>query len=144
MIGGGNLISFEMISGVFTGSVAAGDLLTPLWRLFIALAASIIGVVALAAGVTGYFKTNIGWQVRTLLCVSAAMLFFAPNVAGRPIALAVNIAGGGAIRFDRRHKLEAGGKDNAGAGCQPVPLLRRVGGDSCRRPSRLAVSTPKA
>lgn len=113
---GGNLLSFEMIRGVFTGSVAAGDLLTPLWRLFIALAASIIGVVALAAGVTGYFKTNIGWWGRGLLCISAAMLFFAPNVAGRPAALAVNIAGAvlfvliAVVNWQRAGKAASGSK----------------------------------
>ncbi len=58
----------------------------------IALVMSILGVIALAAAVTGYMRRNLSPALRVALTV-AAILLLAPNVGGRTTGIMVNIAG---------------------------------------------------
>ncbi len=62
-------------------------------NVVMAILASIIGVVALAGGVVGFFKTRLSVIERILLFVAAVALL-APNVGGRTIGLLINIGGG--------------------------------------------------
>ncbi len=61
-------------------------------NVVIAIITSVLGVVALAAGVTGYMRNHLGMFVRMLLLL-AALLLLAPHLGGRQIGLFVNIAG---------------------------------------------------
>ena len=58
----------------------------------IAVVASTLGVIALAAGVTGFFRGNLNVFWRSVLVV-AAILLLAPNLGGPQIGLAINVAG---------------------------------------------------
>ena len=58
----------------------------------IAVVASTLGVIALAAGVTGFFRGNLSVFWRSVLVV-AAILLLAPNLGGHQIGLAINVAG---------------------------------------------------
>jgi len=62
------------------------------YNVVIAVVASVAGVVALAGGLTGFLRHNVGWMMRIFLFVAAALLL-APNVGGRNIGLGINIAG---------------------------------------------------
>ncbi len=57
-----------------------------------AIVMSTLGVIALAAAVTGYMRNilNVGFRV---LLVIAAILLLAPNVGGRTIGLVINVVG---------------------------------------------------
>jgi TRAP transporter 4TM/12TM fusion protein len=61
-----------------------------------AVVASTLGVIALAACVTGYLRNRLGVAFRIALFV-AAILLLAPKVGGPSIGLAINIAGGIAL-----------------------------------------------
>lgn len=65
------------------------------WAVFIAVGSATIGIVALAAGVAGYFRTEIRLPVRVGMLTAAALLL-SPDVtvAGEEIGLYTNIAGG--------------------------------------------------
>ncbi len=63
------------------------------WMVAIAVVASTLGVIALAAGLTGFLRRHLSWPTRLLLIVAAALLL-APNVGGRQIGIAINIVGG--------------------------------------------------
>ena len=58
----------------------------------LAVVTAVLGVVALAAAVTGFMRSNLSWLQRLLLFV-AAFLLLAPNLGGWQIGLAVNVAG---------------------------------------------------
>ena len=58
----------------------------------LACVSSFLGVIALAAGVTGYLRSNLGILFRAALMVSAILLL-APNIGGPSIGLFVNLAG---------------------------------------------------
>jgi TRAP-type uncharacterized transport system fused permease subunit len=55
---------------------------------------AVLGIIALAIGLTGYFKTRVSWYFR-LLALVAAVLSFVPHVevAGRDIGLWVDLSG---------------------------------------------------
>ena len=53
---------------------------------------SFLGVIALAAAVTGYFRNNLSVLARIIL-FAAALLLLAPNVGGPTIGLGVNLVG---------------------------------------------------
>ena len=59
----------------------------------LAIVTSFLGVIALAAAVTGYMRNHLGWLHRLLLFV-ASFLLLAPNLGGWWIGLLVNVAGG--------------------------------------------------
>jgi TRAP-type uncharacterized transport system fused permease subunit len=58
-----------------------------------AVVASTLGVIALAACVTGYLRSRlkVAWRIGLF---AAAILLLAPNIGGPYIGLAINIAGG--------------------------------------------------
>ena len=58
----------------------------------IAVVTATLGVIALAAGVTGYMRNHLNVSLRVALFV-AAILLLAPNVGGQTIGLVVNIVG---------------------------------------------------
>jgi TRAP-type uncharacterized transport system fused permease subunit len=51
-----------------------------------------LGVVALAAAVTGFFRNHLSMPIRIAL-FAAALLLLAPNIGGATIGLGVNLAG---------------------------------------------------
>ncbi|MBP85415.1 MAG: hypothetical protein CMJ64_01665 [Planctomycetaceae bacterium] len=59
----------------------------------IAVLAASLGVLSLAAGVTGYFKAALSWWERLLLFIAAALLL-APDFGGPTIGVVVNFGGG--------------------------------------------------
>ncbi len=61
-------------------------------NVVVAIVMSVLGVIALAAGVTGYMRNNLNPLLRFALIV-AAMLLLAPHLGGRTIGLFVNLAG---------------------------------------------------
>ncbi|MCH2125279.1 MAG: TRAP transporter fused permease subunit [Pirellulaceae bacterium] len=62
-------------------------------NVVIAVAVAIVGVIALAAGLTGFFRSQLSFFWRVLLFVSAVLLL-APEVGGATIGWIVNAAGG--------------------------------------------------
>jgi TRAP transporter 4TM/12TM fusion protein len=71
---------------------AAQNAFPSLGQLIIAVGASVIGVVALAIALTGYFLTHLHWLVRVCMFLSAALLM-APNVGGREMGAYINLGG---------------------------------------------------
>ena len=64
-----------------------------LWyRVVIAVIAAVLGVIALAAAVTGFMWSRLNWGIRLVL-LSAAVLLLAPNVGGVTNGYLVNFAG---------------------------------------------------
>jgi TRAP transporter 4TM/12TM fusion protein len=72
------------------GTLSAGDMPS----LIFAIVVAILGIVALAVGLTGYFKTPLPWYMRVLAFLAAALALI-PHVelAGRDMGLGVNLAG---------------------------------------------------
>jgi TRAP-type uncharacterized transport system fused permease subunit len=62
------------------------------WLLAIAVVWSVIGIIALAAGIAGFWKTRLSWLERGLYLLSAALLL-APHLGGVFIGFFVNLAG---------------------------------------------------
>lgn len=71
--------------------VPEGEELT-IQRVLVAIVAAVAGIVALAAGLTGFFKAPLSFVNRAILFLAAALLL-APNVGGREAGLVVNLAG---------------------------------------------------
>ena len=63
-----------------------------LMDLALAAGAAVIGIVALAAGISGFFKAELATQTRVLMLIAAALLL-APDLGGERAGLFVNIAG---------------------------------------------------
>lgn len=63
------------------------------YRVAVAVVASVLGVIALAACVTGYLRRPMSWWLRLGLFASA-LLLLAPNVGGVTIGILINVAGG--------------------------------------------------
>ena len=61
----------------------------------IAVIASVVGIIALAAGIAGYIRTNMSWWERAA-SIAAAALLLVPIIPfqGRDIGAVVNVAGG--------------------------------------------------
>jgi TRAP-type uncharacterized transport system fused permease subunit len=64
------------------------ELINVLW----AIAAAVVGVVSLAAGLAGYLRGPLNWPSRYLLFAGAGMLLM-PNIAGRGVGLALDATG---------------------------------------------------
>ncbi len=62
------------------------------FNVVIGCVTSLLGVVALAASVTGYLRDHLAVWMRTLLIV-AAMLLLAPKIGGAQIGLLINVVG---------------------------------------------------
>jgi TRAP transporter 4TM/12TM fusion protein len=63
-----------------------------LWLLALAIVWTILGILSLAAGVTGQWRSGLSWIERILYCL-AAVLMLAPNLGGRFYGFFVNLAG---------------------------------------------------
>ena len=77
------------------------------WDVGTAVVASVLGVIALAGGVTGFMLNRLRVVPRILLFL-AAILLLAPNVGGPTIGLMVNGCGGlllGFVAFLNRTRL---------------------------------------
>ncbi len=63
------------------------------FNVVVAIVASSLGVIALAAAVTGFMRNrlNVGWRI---VLLAAAILLLAPKIGGPDIGLAINVAGG--------------------------------------------------
>jgi TRAP-type uncharacterized transport system fused permease subunit len=63
------------------------------FNVVVAIVASSLGVIALAAAVTGFLRNrlNVGWRI---VLLAAAILLLAPKIGGPDIGLAINVAGG--------------------------------------------------
>ena len=70
----------------------AATALPPVGELLLAVVAAVTGIVALAAGIAGFFKSPLGKAERSLLCLAAALLL-APDVGGKTVGLVINLAG---------------------------------------------------
>ncbi len=64
--------------------------------LLLALGAAVVGILALAAGVSGYFRAELSTPLRVLMLVAAALLLV-PDLGGPAMGIAVN--GVGAVLF---------------------------------------------
>ena len=64
--------------------------------LLLALGAAVVGILALAAGISGYLRAALSPPVRALMLVSAALLLV-PDLGGPALGIAVN--GLGAVMF---------------------------------------------
>ena len=64
--------------------------------LLLALGAAVVGILALAAGVSGYLRSELSRPLRVLMLVSAALLLV-PDLGGPALGVAVN--GVGAVLF---------------------------------------------
>ena len=58
----------------------------------LACVTAFLGVIALAAAVSGFFRNHLNFAIRSIL-FAAALLLLAPNIGGPAIGLSVNIAG---------------------------------------------------
>ena len=82
----------------------------PVDSLALAVTTAVVGVVALAAGIAGFFRKEAGWMQRTMFLASAGMLLF-PDTW-------LNI--GGAVLFAITVALNAIAKDTPGASVDQV------------------------
>jgi TRAP transporter 4TM/12TM fusion protein len=61
----------------------------------LAIGAAVVGIIALAAGIAGYFRTRLSMSLRAVMLISAALLLLPEIRLGqRDIGLYVNLAGG--------------------------------------------------
>lgn len=61
-------------------------------NLIIGLVASVIGLIALAAALQGFFRKPLSWSIRGLFLASSFLLI-APNVGGRNLGIVINLCG---------------------------------------------------
>ncbi|MEQ8788041.1 MAG: TRAP transporter fused permease subunit [Pirellulaceae bacterium] len=73
-------------------NVVGDERLYALWLLTLAVVWSVLGILSLAAGVTGQWRSGLSWLERFLYCL-AAVLMLAPNLGGRFYGFFVNLAG---------------------------------------------------
>ncbi len=60
--------------------------------LVVGLIAAIVGLIALAAALQGFFRRPLDWSLRILFLISS-LLLIAPNLGGRNIGVVVNLSG---------------------------------------------------
>jgi TRAP-type uncharacterized transport system fused permease subunit len=81
--------SLEALKALEVASTA----MPQLGEFLLAVVAAVTGIVALAAGIAGFYKAPLSTGQRVLLYLAAALLL-APDLGGKTVGLIVNIAGG--------------------------------------------------